>query len=68
MLDFVLNIIFSMNMNPYPDQCFDSVLDTDPDSEVFVPRGSRSVSRMYGSGSFHHQVKLVRKTYIFTVL
>ncbi len=40
-----------------------------PDPYVFGPPGSGSVSQMYGSGSgsFYHQVKIVRKTLIRTV-
>ncbi len=34
----------------------------DPDPYVFGPPGSGSVSQRYGSGSFHHQAKIVRKT------
>jgi hypothetical protein len=47
-----------------------SVVDLDP--FVFGPPGSASgsVSHKYGSGSgsFHHQAKIVRKTLISTVL
>ncbi len=41
-----------------------------PDPEVYEHPGSGagSDSRMYGSGSFHHQAKIVRKTFIYTVL
>jgi hypothetical protein len=41
-----------------------------PDPYVFGPPGSGSVSHKYGSGSgsFHHQAKIVRKTLISTVL
>ncbi len=35
---------------------------------VFGPPGSGSVSQRYRSGSFHHQTKIVRKTFISTVL
>jgi hypothetical protein len=34
---------------------------------VFGPPGSGSLSRSYGSGSFHHQAKTVRKAFIYTV-
>ncbi len=44
-----------------------SVADPD-DPYVFGPPGSGSVSQRYGSGSFNHQAKLVRKTSIPTVL
>jgi hypothetical protein len=48
-----------------------SVADTDPDTQdpfVFVgPPESGSLSTTYGSGSFYHQAKLVRKTLILTV-
>ncbi len=44
----------------------------DPDPYVFGPSGSGSVSRKCrsgsGSGSCHHQAKIVRKTLISTVL
>jgi hypothetical protein len=36
-----------------------------PDPEVFGPRGSGSVSQRGGSGTFHHQAKIVRKTLYF---
>ena len=47
--------------NPDPDP---------PDPCVFGPpgSGSGSISQWYGSGSFYHQVKFVRKTLIPTVL
>jgi hypothetical protein len=37
---------------------------------VFEPPGSASgsISQRYGSGSFYHQAKIVRKTFIPTVL
>jgi hypothetical protein len=35
---------------------------------VFGPPGSGSVSQRYGSGSFYHQAKIVRKTLISTFL
>ncbi len=44
----------------------------DPDTYVFRPPGSRSISQRYGSGSssrsFCHQAKIFRKTLIPTVL
>jgi hypothetical protein len=47
------------------------IADPDP-SDVYVFRppgsGSGSISQRYGSGSFYHQAKLVRKTLIPTVL
>ncbi len=39
-----------------------------PDSHVFGPPWSGSISQRYGSGSFYHQAKIVRKTSIPTVL
>ncbi len=47
--------------NPDPDL---------PDRHVSGPPGSRSgsTSQKYGSGSFYHRAKIVRKTLIFTVL
>ncbi len=48
-----------------------SVADPDPsDPYVFGPPGSGigSSSQRHGSGSFHHQAKIVRKTLILTVL
>jgi hypothetical protein len=48
-----------------------SVADPDPEPNVFGPPGSAPVSHEYGSGSgfesFHHQVKIVRKTLTSTV-
>jgi hypothetical protein len=44
-----------------------SVVDPDPDPpdpHVFGPPGSGSTSQRYGSGSFYHHAKLVRKTLI----
>jgi hypothetical protein len=35
---------------------------------VFGPPGSGSISQIYGSGSFYHQTKIVRKRFIPTVL
>ncbi len=50
-----------------------SVGDLNPDQldqYVFGPPGSESgsISQRYGSGSFYHQAKIVRKTLIPTVL
>ncbi len=41
----------------------------DPDPRVFGPpeSGSGSTSQRYGSGSFYHQAKIVRKTLIPTI-
>jgi hypothetical protein len=40
-----------------------SVADPDtPDPHVFGPPGSGSISQRYGSGSFYHHAKIVRKT------
>ncbi len=41
-----------------------------PDPHVFGPpgSGSRSISKRYGSGSFYHHAKIVRKTLISTIL
>jgi hypothetical protein len=53
---------------------FNSVADPDPpDSHVFGPPGSGSISQKYGfgsgsgSGSFYHHPKIVRKTLIPTI-
>jgi hypothetical protein len=46
-----------------------SVPDPDPpDPHVFEPPGSRSICQRYGSGSFCHHAKIVRKTLIPTIL
>jgi hypothetical protein len=43
--------------------------DTEPLHAVPTePPGSRCVSQRYGSGSFHHKAKILRKTFISTVL
>jgi hypothetical protein len=39
-----------------------------PDPHVSVPPGSGFISQRYGSGSFYHKAKIVRKTSIPTVL
>jgi len=46
-----------------------SVPDPDPpDPHVFGPPGSGSTSQRYGSGSFYHHAKIVRKTLIPSIL
>ena len=40
----------------------------DPDPHVFGPPGSGSTSQRYGSGSFYHHAKILRKTFIPTIL
>jgi hypothetical protein len=35
--------------------------DPNPDPHVFEPSGSGSISQRYGSGSFYHHAKIVRK-------
>jgi hypothetical protein len=46
-----------------------SVPDPDPpDPHVFGPPGSGSTSQRYRSGSFYHNAKIVRKTFIPTTL
>ncbi len=45
-----------------------SVADPVPDPYVFGTSGYWSVSQKYGSGSFYHQAKIVRKTLIPNVL
>jgi hypothetical protein len=42
--------------------------DLDSDPGVFGPPGSGSTSQRYGSGSFYHQAKKVRKPLVPTVL
>jgi hypothetical protein len=37
--------------------------DPNPDPHVVEPPGSGSINQRYGSGSFYHQSKLVRKTF-----
>jgi hypothetical protein len=45
------------------------VADPDPpDPHVFGSPGSGSTSERYGSGSFYHHAKIVRKTLIPTIL
>jgi hypothetical protein len=41
--------------------------DPNPDPQVFRPPGSGSISQRYGSGSFHHYAKIIRKPLISTV-
>ncbi len=45
-----------------PRRFFSSVAD--PDLDVFGPAGSGTVGTRYGSGSFYHQAKIVRKILI----
>jgi hypothetical protein len=45
---------------------FMATIIADPD--VLGPPGSGSVSKMFGSGTFYHQLKIERKTLIPTVL
>jgi hypothetical protein len=40
----------------------------DPNQHVFGPPGSGSTSQRYGSGSFYHHAKIVKKTLIPTIL
>ncbi len=47
-------------------QCCGSEFGSNP--HVSGPPGSGSISQRYGSGSFYHQAKIVRKTLISTVL
>jgi hypothetical protein len=52
-----------MRIVPYGMIVIVSVPDPDsPDPHVFGPPGSGSTSQRYGSGSFHHHAKIVRKT------
>jgi hypothetical protein len=56
---------------PWPTKTFGDVLAgsvADPDPHVFGPPGSGPISQRYGSGSFYHHVKIVRKTLIPTIL
>jgi hypothetical protein len=39
-----------------------------PDPHVFEPPGSGSISQRYGSGSFYHHAKIVRKTLVPIIL
>jgi hypothetical protein len=46
-----------------------SVANPDPpDPHVFGPPGYGSTRQRYGSGSFYHRAKIVRKTFIPTIL
>jgi hypothetical protein len=56
-----VNIIYIRIRVPDPDP---------PDQHVFEPprSGSGSISQRYGSGSFYHLAKIVRKTLISNVL
>jgi hypothetical protein len=49
-------------------QALHSVADPNPDPHVFGPPGSGSTSQRYGSGSFYHRAKIVRKTLIPIIL
>jgi hypothetical protein len=53
------NVFFLSGSVPDPDP---------PDPHVFGPPGSRSTSQRYGSGSFYHHAKIVRKTLIPSIL
>jgi hypothetical protein len=55
---------------PHPIFLPTSVADPDlnPDPHVFGPPGSGSISQSYGSGSFYHLAKIVRKALISNVL
>ncbi len=56
-----------VKFNPVTGTVPTSVGDPDPEpAHVFGP--SASTSQRYGSGSFYHQAKIVRKTLILTVL
>jgi hypothetical protein len=57
---------FYLVLNSVPDPDPEAQKHVDP--HVFGPPGSGSTSQMYGSGSFYHHAKLVRKTLIPTVL
>jgi hypothetical protein len=57
-----------INVHPVPKH-FGSVADPDPsDPYVFGHPGSGSIKQRYGSGSFYHKEKMVRKTLTPTVL
>jgi hypothetical protein len=43
-------------------------ISPDPDPRVFWPPGSGSTSQKYGSGSFYHHAKIIRKTLNPTIL
>ncbi len=51
--------VADLDPNPDPDP---------PDPHVFGPPGSGSTSQRYGSGSFYHHAKIVRKTLIPNIL
>jgi hypothetical protein len=54
----------------FPPPCRQRIVaDPDPpDPHVFGPLGSGFISQEYGSRSFHHNAKVVRKTLIPTIL
>jgi hypothetical protein len=56
-----MDLISVADPNPIPDS-------DPPDPHVFGPPGSGSISQRYGSGSFYHLAKIVRKTLIPTIL
>jgi hypothetical protein len=53
---------------PHLDQQFFKILCCFVGSGFFVSLGSGSVSTRYGSRSFYHQAKIVRKTMILSVM
>ncbi len=70
-----LVLMYSTTRGMIPHTPTSSVADPDPntdpdlpDPHVFGPPGSGSTSQRYGSGSFYHHVKIVRKTLIPTIL
>ncbi len=56
----LLEIVYVLGSVPDPEP--------DPDPHVFGPPGSGSTSQRYGSGSFYHHAKIVRKTLISSIL
>jgi hypothetical protein len=65
------NIFKNYGKNIKHETILTSVADPDPDPpdpHVFGPPGSGSTSQRYGSGSFYHHAKIVRKTLISTIL
>ncbi len=64
------HMILILLLKHFPTFLLTSVPDPDPnpDPRVFGPPGSGSTSQWYGSGSFCHQAKIVRKNLIPTVL
>jgi hypothetical protein len=67
---YFCHLMFPRNLYQiYIGKVFNNVVDPDPqDPYVFMPPGSASgpISQRYGSGSFYHQAKIVRKTLIPT--